>query len=290
MLPWLTAFGVLRAAAMCRELAAQTIGGPLKRHLLAAGAAVFLLQALCAAPVQAEGKKVLFLAGPRDHGAPGRHEYERDLRTLAQSLEQSSNLQGVTTQLMVGSLPRDAATRIGGDPAELDIFALITNFTEERGVPWIVEAFRNVRSPKARLLLVGRSYRPGMQAKLERLAGDDRRIIFWGEEHDIAQVYTLADYVLRGEAYPCVGRTIYEALFSGCGVVIPGDAANHDLFEYERFADRVHFYRPRDREHFVAVLDSLAGKKRLVKRGESNVQRYVAEFDRFVRGAIGAES
>jgi len=57
----------------------------------------------------AESKKILFLAGPRDHGMPGRHEYERDLRTLAQSLERSSNLKGVTTQLIVGSLPRDLA-------------------------------------------------------------------------------------------------------------------------------------------------------------------------------------
>jgi len=54
-------------------------------------------------------KKILFLAGPRDHGFPGRHEYERDLRTLAQSLEQSSNVHGITTQLIVGTLPRDLA-------------------------------------------------------------------------------------------------------------------------------------------------------------------------------------
>src|SRR3954468_10759596 len=57
----------------------------------------------------ADTKKILFLAGPRDHGMPGRHEYERDLRTLAQSLERSTNLEGVTTQLIVGTLPRDLA-------------------------------------------------------------------------------------------------------------------------------------------------------------------------------------
>jgi type 1 glutamine amidotransferase len=51
--------------------------------------------------------KILFLAGPRDHGAPGRHEYERDLRTLAQSFERSTNLPGVRTQIIVGALPRD---------------------------------------------------------------------------------------------------------------------------------------------------------------------------------------
>jgi type 1 glutamine amidotransferase len=60
-----------------------------------------------AQPALADAKKVLFLAGPRDHGAPGRHEYERDLKTLATSLEQATHLRGVTTQLIVGALPRD---------------------------------------------------------------------------------------------------------------------------------------------------------------------------------------
>jgi hypothetical protein len=55
----------------------------------------------------ADSKKILFLAGPRDHGFPGRHEYERDLKTLAASLEQSGNVRGITTQLIVGALPRD---------------------------------------------------------------------------------------------------------------------------------------------------------------------------------------
>jgi hypothetical protein len=57
----------------------------------------------------AESHKILFLAGPRDHGAPGRHEYERDLRTLAQSLENSPSLKGVTTQVIVGKAPRELA-------------------------------------------------------------------------------------------------------------------------------------------------------------------------------------
>jgi hypothetical protein len=55
----------------------------------------------------AEPAKILFLAGPRDHGVPGRHEYERDLRTLAQSLEAASNLKGVTTEVRLGKLPQD---------------------------------------------------------------------------------------------------------------------------------------------------------------------------------------
>jgi type 1 glutamine amidotransferase len=88
--------------------------------MLAAIAAAFVWLALSPALAQAEGRKVLFLAGPRDHGAPGRHEYERDLRTLSQSLERATNLEKVSTQLIVGSLPRDLAALEGVSAIVID--------------------------------------------------------------------------------------------------------------------------------------------------------------------------
>src|SRR5436190_24149803 len=49
-------------------------------------------------------KKRVFFAGPKDHGPPGRHEYEKDLRVLARCLETSPNLKGLTTAVHVGSV------------------------------------------------------------------------------------------------------------------------------------------------------------------------------------------
>jgi hypothetical protein len=77
--------------------------------MLLCGLWLALSAASLATAAEAPPRKILFLAGPRDHGAPGRHEYERDLRTLAQSLERSTNLRGVTTRLLVGPMPRDPA-------------------------------------------------------------------------------------------------------------------------------------------------------------------------------------
>ena len=54
-------------------------------------------------------KKIVFLSGPKDHGRPGRHEYEKDLRVLAKALEESPNLKGVETKVFVGKAPRDLA-------------------------------------------------------------------------------------------------------------------------------------------------------------------------------------
>lgn len=69
----------------------------------ALGALCLLLSSLALA----DAREILFLAGPRDHGGPGRHEYELDLRTLAQSIESATNLPGVKTRVIVGKAPRD---------------------------------------------------------------------------------------------------------------------------------------------------------------------------------------
>ena len=98
----------------CRR---SQFGGPLKnissgnvRRSLRGAALLLLAFAMLGslpAPAVAQTKKILFLAGPRDHGMPGRHEYERDLRTLAESFDNASNLNDITTQVIVGRLPRD---------------------------------------------------------------------------------------------------------------------------------------------------------------------------------------
>jgi len=54
---------------------------------------------------QGAAKKIVFLAGPKEHGAPGRHEYEKDLRELAWSLEHAGK--GIKTVVLVGKAPKD---------------------------------------------------------------------------------------------------------------------------------------------------------------------------------------
>ncbi len=57
----------------------------------------------------AAGKKIVFLAGPKDHGVEGRHEYEKDLRILAGALDSAANLKGISSEIHVGQAPRDPA-------------------------------------------------------------------------------------------------------------------------------------------------------------------------------------
>ncbi len=86
------------------------------RSVLAAALALLVTGA-----VQAQTpRKIVFLAGPKQHGAPGRHEYEKDLRELAWSLEHATNLKGVTTQVVVGGAPRDLKIIEDADAVVID--------------------------------------------------------------------------------------------------------------------------------------------------------------------------
>lgn len=78
-------------------------------------------------------KKIVFIAGPKDHGGPGAHEYEKDLALLKKCLDTSPDAKGVTTEIYVGSVSknvrqlRDAATIVfhsSGDSREDETHAI----------------------------------------------------------------------------------------------------------------------------------------------------------------------
>src|SRR5580704_13290101 len=58
-----------------------------------------------AAPPAAATKTIIFVAGPKDHGAPGRHEYMKDLTALKYCIDHASNITGVTTRIYNGKVP-----------------------------------------------------------------------------------------------------------------------------------------------------------------------------------------
>ncbi len=78
-------------------------------------------------------KKIVLIAGPKDHGGPGAHEYEKDLALLKSCLDTSPNVKGITTKMYVGKAPKDireladAATIVihsSGDTQERETHAI----------------------------------------------------------------------------------------------------------------------------------------------------------------------
>lgn len=83
-------------------------------RLVLAGFAAVAPGLLWLGPAQAQGDgaspvRIVLFAGPKQHGAPGRHEYEKDLRELAWLLAHSGADREVKAQVIVGEKPRDIA-------------------------------------------------------------------------------------------------------------------------------------------------------------------------------------
>lgn len=74
-------------------------------------------------PQPQEPIKIVFLAGPKEHGAVGRHEYEKNARVMAWTLENATNLETlpITTEVIVVNTARpDLALLEGADLIVMD--------------------------------------------------------------------------------------------------------------------------------------------------------------------------
>jgi hypothetical protein len=169
------------------------------------------------------------------------------------------------------------------------IFSIIGGVTNKKGVDFIIRSFMKLRNDNARLLIVGRGEK-NYESLCRRIALPDERIIFWGEERDILKIYSISDYILRGEEYQCIGRTIYEGLYAGCQVIIPAeDTKRKPMFEFDTFKHAIHFYQPRHDHELSGLLDRLSFNKVRKSSYYSNVDRYVRQFHLFITELLNNE-
>ncbi len=176
----------------------------------------------------------------------------------------------------------------GLDIGHHTVFSAIGVANDKKGTGFIISTFLKFKDQNARLLIVGGREQPALAA-YRKLAEADPRVIFWGEEPDIMKIYAITDYVLRGEEFPCVGRTVYEGLYAGCRVIIPGsDGCPTPLFEYDTFRDAIFFYAPRNDSALLGLFNRLAGEKIRERKLRSNVDAYVRSFHEFVSSLGGA--
>jgi glycosyltransferase involved in cell wall biosynthesis len=162
------------------------------------------------------------------------------------------------------------------------VYSVIGRIFEYKGVDFIIEAFRQGASEDSLLLIVGSGGDAKYDPRCRSIAGDDPRVVFWGEDGDVRKIYASTHYVVRGDPQGCIGRTVYEGLYSGCHVIMPGLGEPDFLFEADRFRDRILLYQSRDVRSLADVFKScrpLTGTSRV---GLSNVGDYVREFTAFL--------
>ncbi len=159
------------------------------------------------------------------------------------------------------------------------IFAFISaSFVKEKGLDYVIDEFMHSSCTQSELLIVGR--------KAMEEYRNISNIHFLGQIQKMEEIYAISDFVIRGDVLFAVGRTTYEALYSGCHVMIPGirERDKDKFFEYDRFFDKIMFYEPRGKGALARMMKRADGKKKEKCLGLSNVKEYSRQFLRFVEG------
>ena len=128
------------------------------------------------------------------------------------------------------------------------VFTFIGAIDKIKGVDFVIKAFVKANPRQAKLYVVG-SGNARFLNSCKALAAHNQSVIFFGrlQPDAITEIYAASDYVLRGDPDFRIGRTIFEALYTGCRVILPNDHPHRSLIpELSPFKHQILFYKPRD--------------------------------------------
>jgi hypothetical protein len=169
------------------------------------------------------------------------------------------------------------------------VYSIIGGIDEHnKGVHFVIRTFLRFTSPGAALLIFGSGDRSEVR-RAKELAMEDDRIIFCGEKSDLSEIYGVSDVIIRGEPFFAVGRTIQEALVSGCRIIIPSESSEEISQEscYRGFEPKIFSYKPRDSTSLLEQFSQTLGSQRDNNGHQSgNTEEYCTQFSRFIDRAL----
>lgn len=169
-----------------------------------------------------------------------------------------------------------------GVSSENTIFAMLGQVGDNKGSKFVLRAFMKHENPNSRLLIVG-NHDHAYGRECEKMTQKDERIIYCGELKNTGRVYRISDYIIRGEPQFCIGRTIYEGLFSGAGVIIPG--SKDDIVKMQagdELQDRICFYKPESGRSLTEAIDHCSYQKQAGREFRSNIDYYMEQYNMFI--------
>lgn len=166
------------------------------------------------------------------------------------------------------------------------IFSMVGLISPSKGTDFVIEAFMGVPNKNLRLLIVGSGTKENWDHCTKAAEGDSR-IIFTGEVSDMAEIYAITDYVVRADVVFGPGRTVYEGLYSGCGVIMQGTSEDiRGIAEGDQFADRILFYNAREQNAFRECLQLAARNKPIKILPRENIEEYMRQYYQYTQEIV----
>ncbi len=103
----------------------------------------------------------------------------------------------------------------------------------------------------------------------------------------MAEIYAITDYVVRADVVFGPGRTVYEGLYSGCGVIMQGTSEDiRGIAEGDQFADRILFYNAREQNAFRECLQLAARNKPIKILPRENIEEYMRQYYQYTQEIV----
>lgn len=196
-------------------------------------------------------------------------------------------------QRAVGAVDLKQAQRRFGLTNGETVYGIIGNVTRDKGVDKAIQAFQKAILPDSVFLVVGSMESKATDQRfvtwIKAAADMDPRIRLIGEVEDIEAVYRVLDYVVRCDPAVGLGRTVYEALYSGCGVILQNDGSLQRTLPNTttEMEGKVFFYEIGSTDSLIDAFRRTRGERVKNRVYYSNVDRYVKQFQAFIAENAG---
>lgn len=143
------------------------------------------------------------------------------------------------------------------------IFAIAGLVSKDKGAKMVCETFLKAKVSDAILLVVGKLESSYGQEVKDLCTLNQAKLRWLGEQPDLVArgFFNGVNVLVRGDESFRTGRTVYEALFSGGEVILPGDKSDLALDSaLMAFRDRVTLYKPKDSASLISAFKSFMTK------------------------------
>ena len=172
------------------------------------------------------------------------------------------------------------------DIKDKTVFSVIGQVVASKGIMEIVGSFHKVKDNNIILFIAG-NCSDNFNDQILNSCDNDNRVVVLGHRDSVAELYNITDYLIRGERYQCIGRTIFEALFAGCFVLLPGTKSFQEFGKYfDKFSEKIYLYPPGDFDSLTKLIAEHAGKKVTKRKYYSNVAEHVQEVNMFLQDIV----
>lgn len=149
----------------------------------------------------------------------------------------------------------------GIDLNSTTVFAIAGDVSRDKGVKKVCEDFLKANLARAVLLVVGKC-KGTYGEEVKKLCNNNLGKLLWiGQHPNLIDrgFFNGLDVIVRGDATFRTGRTVYEALFSGANVLLPGDKTDLDNDpDLAVFRNQVFLYKPMDSASLIYAYKSFA--------------------------------